>query len=115
MDLAAHLADRVRREPLLELVGDPTWTNVCFRHVPEGMPEFGASIDAHNAALRAALLEEGRFMVSRAELDQRVVLRSVIANPAVDASTLDALVDHVLRLARTLPGDDGSQVEEPRT
>ena len=54
-------------------------------------------------------------MVSRADLDQRVVLRSVIANPAVEASTLDDLVDHVLRLARTLPADAGSQVEEPRT
>ena len=29
MDLAAHLAERVRNEPNLELVGEPTWTNVC--------------------------------------------------------------------------------------
>ncbi|MBL72274.1 MAG: glutamate decarboxylase [Euryarchaeota archaeon] len=115
MDLAGHLAERVRNEPDLELVGEPTWTNVCFRHVPGGLPHLGEAIDAHNAALRAALLEEGKFMVSRADLDQRVVLRSVIANPAVEASTLDDLVDHVLRLARTLPVDAGSQVEEPRT
>ena len=74
-----------------------------------------AEIDAHNAALRDALLEEGKFMVSRADLDQRVVLRSVIANPSLEASTLDDLVDHVLRLARTLPVEAGSQVEEPRT
>ncbi|MEE3090385.1 MAG: hypothetical protein VX306_03880, partial [Candidatus Thermoplasmatota archaeon] len=107
--------ERVRNEPNLELVGEPAWTNVCFRHVPEGVPHLGETIDAHNAALRAALLEEGKFMVSRADLDQRVVLRSVIANPAVEASTLDDLVDHVLRLARTLPVDAGSQVEEPRT
>ena len=115
MDLAVHLAERVRSEPHLELVGEPVWTNVCFRHVPEALPYLGEAIDAHNAALRAALLEEGRFMISRADLDQRVVLRSVIANPAVEASTLDDLVDHVLRLARTLPTDAGSQVEGPRT
>ena len=54
-------------------------------------------------------------MVSRADLDGRVVLRSVIANPAVEASTLDDLVDHVLRLARTMPVNGKSQVEEPRT
>jgi hypothetical protein len=65
--------------------------------------------------LRAALLEEGRFMVSRADLDGRVVLRSVIANPAVEPETLDDLVDAVLRLARTLPAHGESQVEEPRT
>ena len=97
MSRAAHLADRVRQEPQLELVGTPEWTNVCFRHVPEGVPHLGETVDAHNAGLRAALLEEGRFMVSRADLDGRVVLRSVIANPAVEASTLDDLVDHVLR------------------
>ena len=54
-------------------------------------------------------------MVSRADLDGCVVLRSVIANPSVEASTLDTLVDHVLRLARTLPVEVVSQVEEPRT
>jgi len=43
-----------------------------------------------------------------------VVLRSVIANPAVESSTLDDLVDAVLRLARTLPVHAKSQVEEPR-
>jgi len=59
------------------------------------------------------LLEDGHYMVSRADLDGRVVLRPVIANPAVDASTLDGLIDHVLRLARTL--EAGSQVEEPQT
>ena len=79
------------------------------------MPHLGETVDAHNAGLRAALLEEGRFMVSRADLDGRVVLRSVIANPAVEASTLDDLVDHVLRLARTMPVNGKSQVEEPRT
>ena len=114
MDLAAHLSKRVREEPTLELVGEPTWTNVCFRHVPEGVPHLGEAIDRHNADLRAALLEEGRFMVSRADLDERVVLRSVIANPAVETATLDDLVDAVLRLARTLPAHEKSQVEEPR-
>ena len=114
MSLANHLADRVSREPSLELVGTPEWTNVCFRHVPDGVPHLGETIDAHNAALRAALLEEGRFMVSRSDLDERVVLRSVIANPAVEEATLDALVDAVLRLARTMPVESKSQVEEPR-
>ncbi len=114
MGLAAHLSERVRSEPRLELVGEPAWTNVCFRHVPDGVPNLGESIDRHNADLRAALLEEGRFMVSRADLDERVVLRSVIANPAVESSTLDDLVDAVLRLARTLPVHAKSQVEEPR-
>jgi len=114
MSLAGHLADRVSREPSLELVGTPAWTNVCFRHLPDGVPHLGETIDAHNAALRAALLEEGRFMVSRSDLDERVVLRSVIANPAVEEATLDALVDAVLRLARTMPVESKSQVEEPR-
>ncbi len=111
MDLAAHLANRIEAEPMLELVGRPAWTNVCFRHLGAGAG-LGEASDRFNAGLRDALLEDGRYMVSRADLDGRVVLRPVIANPAVDASTLDGLIDHVLRLARTL--EAGSQVEEPQ-
>jgi glutamate/tyrosine decarboxylase-like PLP-dependent enzyme len=111
MDLAAYLASRIRSESMLELVGHPAWTNVCFRHLGAG-DALGEASDRFNAALRAALLEDGRFMVSRAQLDGRVVLRPVIANPAVNEASLDGFVDLVLRLAHTV--DLGSQVEEPQ-
>ena len=72
----------------------------------------GEASDRFNADLRAALLEDGRFMVSKAVLEGRVVLRPVISNPAVEADTLDQLIDTVLSLGRTFSGG-GSQVEEP--
>lgn len=111
MELAAHLAARISSEPMLELVGQPAWTNVCFRHLGAG-EALGEASDRFNADLRAALLEDGRFMVSKAVLEDRVVLRPVISNPAVESDTLDQLIDTVLSLGRTF-SSGGSQVEEP--
>jgi hypothetical protein len=42
------------------------------------------------------------FMVSRSNIGEHVVLRSVISNPGITQGTLDAFVEEVLRIGNDI-------------
>jgi hypothetical protein len=42
------------------------------------------------------------FMVSRSNIGENVVLRSVISNPGITQGTLDAFVEEVLRIGNDI-------------
>ncbi|MEU8619903.1 aminotransferase class V-fold PLP-dependent enzyme [Streptomyces sp. NPDC048623] len=73
MELAAHLADLVEKEPRLELYARPTLTTVLFR--PYGAP------DETVAAIRRELLARGRAVLGRAVADGRLWLKATLLNP----------------------------------
>lgn len=87
--LARVLAERVKREPSLELVREPQLNVVCFRHRA-----------ADNAELVIALQESGAVAPSGTRIDGGPVIRAAIVNHRTTEADVHALVDAALKLAR---------------
>ena len=81
------------------MVSDRMWTNVCFRYVGESPEE---ELNRINAELRERLIQDGQFMVSRSTVNEKIILRSVIANRNITESSLDAFLDRVLSLGKDI-------------
>jgi aromatic-L-amino-acid decarboxylase len=89
--LARRLAAQVMAEPLLELLAPVTLNIVCFR--------VAALDDAANAALVAAMQEQGRFAPSTTRVAGRLAIRCAIVNHRSSEIDVDELLPAVLRLA----------------
>jgi aromatic-L-amino-acid/L-tryptophan decarboxylase len=78
IEVAAHLAERVRADEELELLSGPWLSTCCFRHAPPGLPE--PELDRHNERLLAGLQRDGRVYLSNATVRGRLALRACITN-----------------------------------
>ncbi|GLF98541.1 pyridoxal phosphate-dependent decarboxylase family protein [Streptomyces yaizuensis] len=84
---ARHFADLVAAHPRLELWDRPTLATVLFRPL-------GAT-DDRTAAVRRALLTEGRCVLGRARADGRLWLKATLLNPHTTPDDLARLTDLV--------------------
>ena len=98
ISLADHLQTRIDDHPQLEMMSSREWTNVCFRYVPRNDMDFNEM----NSELRLRIMQNADFMVSRSNIGEDVVIRSVISNPGITVSTLDAFIDEVLRIGNDI-------------
>jgi glutamate/tyrosine decarboxylase-like PLP-dependent enzyme len=98
LDLAQHLAARVRATPELELMAEVQLNVVAFRYNPGGLAE--AELDALNARLGAAVLDDGRFLVGTSKLGARTIFRPVFSNWRTRASDVDEFVEVLRELGR---------------
>ncbi|MGD6746090.1 pyridoxal phosphate-dependent decarboxylase family protein [Streptomyces sp. BH106] len=85
--LAHHLAQLIDAHPHFELYDTPTLTTVLFR--PTG------ATDETIAAIRRALLTEGRAVLGRARMDGKLHLKATLLNPHATPEDLTALLDLV--------------------
>lgn len=102
--LAGELARRIAAAPDFELALEPESNIVCFRHLPSPGATLGATpldLDAHNRALRARVVADGRFYIVGAELPRGYFLRSTLMNPLIEARDLADLLDHLRGLCRS--------------
>ncbi len=90
--LARRLAGLVAAEPLLELLAPVTLNIVCFRVT--------ALDDEANAALVAALQEQGRFAPSTTHVGGHLAIRCAIVNHRSSEVDVDGLVPSLLHLAQ---------------
>jgi aromatic-L-amino-acid/L-tryptophan decarboxylase len=97
VDQAHHLASRVEREPLLELMAPVGLDIVCFRVHPEGWTE--ERLDALNRELLMRVHESGVAVPSYTTLDGRYCLRVAIGNHRTSHADLDVFVDALLAMA----------------
>ncbi|NYH55579.1 L-2,4-diaminobutyrate decarboxylase [Nocardiopsis arvandica] len=74
-DLALRTAAHVVGEPRLVLAASPSLTTVVFRY------DAGEHSDTVNARLRRRLLREGRAVVGRTQIEDRVWLKLTLLNP----------------------------------
>jgi len=95
LSLADYLESAVDAHPRLEMMSTRSWANVCFRYTDGGD---GRDLNALNAELRHRIIRRGEFMVSRSNIGDDVVIRSVISNPGVSESSLDAFLGEVVRI-----------------
>ncbi|WP_330457198.1 aminotransferase class V-fold PLP-dependent enzyme [Streptomyces sp. NBC_00820] len=84
---AHHLATLVQNHPRLELYREPTLTTVLFR--PTGAD------DTTVAAIRRTLLHNGRAVLGRARLDDRLWLKATLLNPHTRPDDLAHLLELV--------------------
>jgi aromatic-L-amino-acid decarboxylase len=68
----------------------PQLSIVPMQHIPAGMTD-KAQISAHNAALCAAIIEDGRVYLSPAQIDGETWLRPCFTNFRTEMSDVDAL------------------------
>jgi len=101
---ARHLAQRVAREPELELLAPAPLNVVTFRFLPRGVDPGarGERLDALNAALAVRVQESGVAVPSTTVLDGRLGVRVAITNHRSRISDFDVFVDALLALGREL-------------
>lgn len=98
--LARRLAERIEREPALELLAPLSLNIVCFRVRPRDA-EDANDLNAHIAI---ALHERGLFAPSTTLLGGELALRAAIFNHRTREADVDGLVDAVLSIAAELRG-----------
>ncbi len=86
---ASRLAERVRREPSLELLAEPQLSAVCFRR------RFERDADARNAALLREVDRRGRVYLSNAVVRGAFALRACFVNHRTTDADVDAVVEEV--------------------
>jgi aromatic-L-amino-acid/L-tryptophan decarboxylase len=96
-------AELARHEDVELLCGEPPLSVVPFRHVPAGV----ADLDAHNAALVAALQENGDVWVAPARVDGVVCLRPCVVNYRTTDDDVRTLVRLALEGGRALAQGPG--------
>jgi glutamate/tyrosine decarboxylase-like PLP-dependent enzyme len=96
MGLAAHLAERIDAEPLLERLAEAQLNIVCFRARPEGTPE--EALDDLNRDLGEALLQDGRVFAGTTTYEGKVAFRPAIVNWRTQEEDVDLLIAVLLEL-----------------
>ena len=99
--LARALAVRLEEAPDFTLALAPESNIVCYQHVPASKAGDPAALDAHNRALRAAVVADGRFYIVGTALPAGYHLRSTLMNPLIEERDLDELLAHLRQLAAT--------------
>ncbi|MDP6378988.1 MAG: aminotransferase class V-fold PLP-dependent enzyme [Candidatus Thalassarchaeaceae archaeon] len=98
--IAKYFADQVIENPLLELVIEPSMTNVCFRYTGARLTQ--EKQDTTNEQIRTELLASGRFMISTSLINGRTILRGVVANPSVSELVVDELLTTIVKIGNEL-------------
>jgi len=105
MAQARYLAERVEREPELELLAPVPLNIVCFRYRAEGLDE--KALNTLNQELLIRLYECGSAAPSYTTLDGCYALRAAITNHRSRREDFDLLADEVIRLGHELVGEQG--------
>jgi len=98
--LASALAERIAREPELELLAPVPLNVVCFRYRAAGLDE--AALDAMNEAIAVEVQESGTAVPSTTRIAGRRALRACIVNHRTNEEDLAVLVEAVLAAGRAL-------------
>jgi glutamate/tyrosine decarboxylase-like PLP-dependent enzyme len=96
LDLAQYLARLVDEAPDLERLAEVPLNIVCFRYRPDGETE--EELDALNARLGEALLEDGRFYAGTTKYGTKTALRPTLVNWRTRESDLEEFVAVVREL-----------------
>jgi aromatic-L-amino-acid decarboxylase len=80
LELAEAFAAWVDAEPGWERLAPVPFSTVCFRHVPATLADEAEAIDAHNAAIMAAVNGTGEMFVSHTKLRGRFTIRLAIGS-----------------------------------
>jgi aromatic-L-amino-acid/L-tryptophan decarboxylase len=103
---ARRLAEAIKTEPQLELIGSGELSAVCFRYRgARGIDE--TALNPLNASILKRTQKRGRIYLSNASLAGKFCLRACIVNHRTNDSDIDVIVPEVLAAANELaaPGN----------
>ena len=100
LDLAAHLAERVKSSPELELLADVPLNIVAFRFNPGDKSD--EALDLLNQRLGKAVLDDGRFLVGTSKLGERTIFRPAFSNWRTRQEDVDEFADVIVELGQAL-------------
>jgi L-2,4-diaminobutyrate decarboxylase len=83
--------------PDFAVIHEPDSNILCFEHRPHGLPD--GRVSALQRALWDRLRTEGKFFVSKVDIDGRTVLRAVFMNHEIDMGHVKALVAEIRHAA----------------
>jgi glutamate/tyrosine decarboxylase-like PLP-dependent enzyme len=105
LELAADLADSLRRTTDFELLEPQTLSIVCFRYRPSDRVTDAAFVDALNKAALERLQLSGTYFLSSTTIDDRFWLRACIVNPRATRDDVLSILDAVRECARAVTID----------
>ncbi len=88
----------VEEDPRMELVGRPTFLNLCF----QVRPQDGTFEDAHQLAVRDELKASGRAFVNHAEVNGKRILRMIFANHLATEASVKTFFEDVLAASESV-------------
>lgn len=91
--LAAAFAARLRERKPFEVALEPESNIVCFRYRPAALDDAG--VDALNARVRRAIVEEGQFYIVQTTLRGRVWLRTALMNSLTTMVHIETMLEAV--------------------
>jgi len=97
LELGQAFAALVDAAPGWERLAPVPFSTVCFRHVPPGLAGDADAIDAHNAAIMAAVNATGDIFLSHTKLRGQFTIRLAIGSLRTEAHH----VEHAWELLRT--------------
>lgn len=100
LDIARHFAGVVREHPALELMNDPKLNIVAFRYNPGGLSD--DQLNALNARLGEAVIDDGRFLVGTSLWDAKIVFRPAFSNWRTRPEDVEALAGVVVELGASI-------------
>jgi glutamate/tyrosine decarboxylase-like PLP-dependent enzyme len=100
LELSETLEAMVTDHPQLEMASERQFANVCMRFIGFGLSEGAA--DSATERIREEIMDSGRFMVTKARLDGRPIIRPVITNPLVDEAVLESLLNEIVKVGNAL-------------
>jgi glutamate/tyrosine decarboxylase-like PLP-dependent enzyme len=112
IEMAAYMADQVRRSGDMQLLAEPSLSICCFRHRPPTLAE--EHLDAHNERLLALLQRDGAVYLSNAKLRGSFALRACITNFRTTRSDVDRAIDRVRNIGGQLLESSG-RTDSPMT
>jgi aromatic-L-amino-acid decarboxylase len=96
LELGQAFAALVDAKPGWERLAPVPFSTVCFRHVPPGLAGDADAIDAHNAAIMAAVNATGEIFLSHTKLRGQFTIRLAIGSLRTEARH----VEHAWELLR---------------
>ena len=97
LSLCEYAEQRLDDTPELELVVPRTSFNLCFRfRVPEPLA------NGFNQELRTRLYKRGRSLIGLAYVDDKLIMRLLVANTAVGRREIDAFLAEVVEMGREM-------------
>jgi glutamate/tyrosine decarboxylase-like PLP-dependent enzyme len=105
---ARRLAEAIKAEPQLELVGSGELSAVCFRY--RGASRIDeTTLNQLNASVLKRTQKRGRIYLSNATLAENFCLRACIVNHRTRDSDIDAIVPEVLAAAKELAAPENTR------
>ncbi|HEX2208340.1 MAG TPA: aminotransferase class V-fold PLP-dependent enzyme, partial [Longimicrobium sp.] len=95
LDLARHLADRIRADGGFQIWAPQGLSIVCFRAVPAALAGGEAALDELNRAVVSRVQLGGETFLSGTVLDGRFWLRACVVNPHATSADVERLADAV--------------------